>query len=224
MPTVLITGASRGLGLEFCRQYAVEGWQVIAVCRRPAEAAELARLGVRVEAADVADPVSVQDLARRLAGQPIDVLINNAGVFGGRQSLGDVDLADWQQVLAVNCLGPYVMAEAFLPHLEAGGRKLLANVTSQMGSIADNSSGGYYAYRSSKAALNAVVKSLSIDLRPRGIAAILLHPGWVQTDMGGPGAPLTPPESVRGMRAVIDGAGMAQSGRFLGYDGQDIPW
>lgn len=224
MPTVLITGANRGIGLEFARQYANDGWEVIATCRDPGHAAELKALNVDVRALDVADFGAIAALGTKLSGRGIDVLINNAGIYGGEQSFGSVDPDGWVQALRVNAMAPLKMAEAFAQHLQAGQRRVIASITSRMGSIDDNTSGGAYAYRSTKAALNAVNKSLSVDLRPRGIICIVLHPGWVKTAMGGAGALITAQQSVSGMRRIIDGATASHSGRFFNYDGQEIPW
>jgi NAD(P)-dependent dehydrogenase (short-subunit alcohol dehydrogenase family) len=224
LPSVLITGANRGIGLEFARQYAHDGWEVIATCRAPEAAGELKALNVQVAPLDVSDFAAIAALADALSGRPLDVLINNAGTYGGPQGFGEVNIPEWDYVLRVNAMGPLKMMEAFAPHLQAGQRRVVASVTSRMGSIDDNTSGGAYAYRSSKAALNAVNKSLSIDLRPRGITCVVLHPGWVRTAMGGAGALITPQQSVTGMRRIIDGATPSHSGRFFNYDGQEIPW
>lgn len=225
MPTVLVTGAGRGLGLEFCRQYAAEGWQVVACARRPDEAAGLAAMpGVRREALDVAEPAQVSALAQRLAGMPLDVVVNNAGIYGRRDAgLGRMDMAEWEQVLRVNALAPFAVAQALLPNLMAGSQKKLVAVTSRMGSIAE-ASGNAIPYRSSKAALNMVMKCLALELAGRGIAVRVLHPGWVRTDMGGPGADLAPAESVAGMRKAIAALNLAATGRFMNYDGTAIPW
>jgi NAD(P)-dependent dehydrogenase (short-subunit alcohol dehydrogenase family) len=226
MATILITGASRGLGLEFVRQYAAEGDRVIAACRDPSAASALKALkgDVRAVALDVADGGSIRALADALANEPIDILINNAGVYGKAQSLGKMDYAAWEDVFRINAIGPMHLTDALVPRIAAGKRKIVAAITSQMGSIEDNSSGGYYAYRSSKAALNAVFKSLAIDLKPRGITSVVLHPGWVKTDMGGANAPLEAPDSVRGMRTVLARLTNADSGRFLDYQGREMPW
>jgi len=229
MPTALITGANRGLGLEFARQYALDGWRVMACARSP-DAPALRALadgsGSRfsVHALDVTDGAAVAALAAALAGQPVDVLLNVAGVIGDRQRFGTQDYEDWKHVLDINVLGPMRMAEAFIGHLEAGEQKKIVSLTSRMGSIADNTSGGYYVYRSSKAALNAVVKSLAIDLAPRGIIAVPIHPGWVRTDMGGASAPLSVEDSAADIRKVIAGLKAADSGRFLRHDGSELPW
>jgi NAD(P)-dependent dehydrogenase (short-subunit alcohol dehydrogenase family) len=226
MPTVLITGASRGIGLEFVRQYAVEGWRVHAACRDPDKARDLKAIkgDVRVHPLDVTDETQIGGLAKSLAGEPIDVLINNAGIYPVRDSFGKTDVEAWMRTLRTNTIAPVCVAEAFIPHLEGGQRKMIVNITSRMGSIAENTSGGSYAYRSSKAALNMAAKSMSIDLRGRGITIVVFHPGWVQTDMGGSSAPVTPGNSVSGMRAKIASLTAADSGSFFSYDGHPIAW
>ena len=231
MNTVLVTGANRGLGLEFVRQYAADGWRVVAACRDPGAAGELNRLAaesggrISVIALDVSDLASVRAAAQSLAGAPLDLLINNAGVGSPRgQKLGALDYAAWARVLDVNTLGPMRVTEAFLDHLAAGGGKKVVTITSGMGSIADNGSGGSYAYRSSKAAVNMVVKSLSLDLAPRGITCIVMNPGWVRTDMGGPGGKISPEESIAAMRKVIARLTPTDSGKFFNYDGGQYPW
>jgi len=231
MPTVLITGANRGLGLEFCRQYAQAGWVVLAACRDPFGAAALQTLAashrdLSIHRLDVADFDHVDRLAVELKDQPIDVLLSNAGVYGDdeRHGFGALGYGRWVDTLRVNTLAPVKLAEAFLPHLERGRRKLIVAITSLMGSLADNRGGGSILYRSSKAGLNAAMKSLSIDLQPRGIGVLLLHPGWVRTDMGGADAPIAPTESIAGMIRVIDGFRPEDSGRFLNYRGEELPW
>lgn len=231
MSTVLITGANRGLGLEFARQYAADGWKVYAASRAPAEASALQDLaaasGGRIEvmALDVRDTASVGAAAAKLAGVAIDLLLNNAGVGSPKgQKLGSLDYAAWQRVLDTNTLGPMRVTEAFLGNLEQGSQKKVVTITSKMGSIDDNGSGGSYAYRSSKAAVNMVVKSLSIDLADRGITCIVVHPGWVRTDMGGPGGLISPEQSIAGIRKLIAGLAPADAGKFFNYDGQPIPW
>ena len=226
MSTVLITGANRGIGLEFARQYAEAGYRVHAACRAPGSADTLASLGERVtlHALDVTDHAGIEALAAGLENEAIDIVINNAGIYGEAQEFGKIDYAAWQEVMRVNTLAPLKMAECFLPHLEAGKMKMIASITSRMGSIADNNTGGVYIYRSSKAALNAAARSLALDLAPRGITVIVFHPGWVKTDMGGPSALIDAETSVGGMRAVIEGAGPKDSGRFFAYDGAEVPW
>lgn len=229
--TVLVTGANRGLGLEFARQYAADGWQVIAGCREPAKAKELQALAadsgglIRIIPIDVTDTASVRAAAAALKGEAIDLLLNNAGVGGPPgQQLGKLDYAAWAKVLEANTLGPMRVSEAFLDNVAKSGLKRIVTITSGMGSIADNSSGGRYAYRSSKAAVNMVMKSLAVDLAPRGITCIVMNPGWVRTDMGGAGGTLSPEESIKAMRAVIAGLRLEDSGKFLNYTGKPFPW
>lgn len=224
MPSVFVTGASRGLGLEFVRQYEAAGWNVAAACRDPSNAPALADLGVETVRLDLSDSSSIARAAETLAGRSFDVLLSNAGVMGEGQQFGRLSEEEWERVFYVNAIAPLKLAEAFLPHVLAGQRKLMVFLTSRMGSIADNSSGGSYIYRSSKAALNAAVKSLSIDLAPQGVTTLLLHPGWVKTDMGGPNAMLTPADSIEAMRGLIDAAEPGQRLKFLNYNGQDLPW
>ena len=231
MPSTLITGANRGLGFEFARQYLADGWQVYAACRNPQSASELRRLAdasddkLQILALDVIDPVSVQAAAAKLDGQAIDLLLNNAGIGGPRgQSVGNIDYEAWAKVLDVNTMGPLRVSEAFLDHVAQSERKLIVTITSGMGSLADNTSGGAYAYRSSKAAVNMVMRSLAIDLAPRSIACVVINPGWVLTDMGGPHATLTTAESVKKLRRLIETLGPRQSGKFFNYDGREYAW
>lgn len=229
MPTVLVTGANRGLGLEFVRQYAAEGWTVHACCRVPAKATALKAIkgAVTIHALDVADRASVKALAKAIGAAPIDVLINNAGTYGGErdtQVFGKIDDGGWDTALRTNALGPLLVTEALIDNVAKGSNKIVACVTSKMGSMTDNTSGGAYIYRASKAALNAIVVSLARDLKGRGVTVLAFHPGWVQTDMGGRGAPIAPEPSIAGMRKVIAGAKATDSGRFLNYDGSPIPW
>lgn len=221
MPTVLITGASRGIGLEFARQYADAGWRVIATCRNPADS----DFSGDVRRLDVTDEASVATLSEALAGDAVDLLVNNAGVYGPRSmTLERIDYAAWDDVLQTNVLGAMRVAAALAPAVARSGMKKMAFLSSRMGSIADNGSGGEYVYRSSKAALNMAVRSFSIDLSEKGVICLLFHPGWVKTDMGGPSASIDATTSVAGMRAVIDRATAADSGRFFNYDGTELPW
>ena len=227
MPSVLITGANRGLGLEFPRQYAADGWRVFAACRDPAGARDLAAVegDVSAETLDVDDGPQVAALANKLSGQPIDVLINNAGIYGPKDVTRDTVVYDaWGQVFRTNAMSPLAVSAAFAANVAQGGQKKIITLSSIMGSIAENDSSGDFIYRSSKAAVNAVMKSLAGDLKSEGITVVVLHPGWVRTDMGGPDASIEAPESVTGMRAVIAGLKESDSGRFLNYDGTEIPW
>jgi NAD(P)-dependent dehydrogenase (short-subunit alcohol dehydrogenase family) len=225
----MITSANRGLGLEFARQYAADRWRIFAACRNP-DAAEdlgnLARAGfVTIFPMDVTDPQSIKRAKVELAGEAIDVLINSAGIFGKQnQRAGNIDYEIWKQVLDVNTLGPLRVTEAFTDQITRGERKLVVTITSGMGSLADNTSGGAIPYRSSKAAVNMAMRSAAIDLAPRGIACVLVNPGWVKTDMGGGGAPLTVNESVAALKRLIATLGLAQSGKFFNYDGREYPW
>jgi NAD(P)-dependent dehydrogenase (short-subunit alcohol dehydrogenase family) len=230
MTTSVVTGANRGIGLELVRQLLPRG-SVIAAARDPGSADELRALEaasggkLRIVRCDVADGESVGQLARAIAGAPVDLLINNAGVYGGsHQQLGDVDFDDALRTYEINGLGPLRVTFALLPNLRAGKGKLVAHVSSGMGSIEDNGSGGYYAYRMSKAALNMASRSLSVDLRPDGIRSVVLNPGWVQTDMGGSSAPTSPADSVAGMLARLDAMTAKQSGSFLNWSGGEYPW
>lgn len=238
MPTVLITGAARGLGLELVRQYAADGWRVIACARDPA-AAELAAIAasgdgrVTTHPLDVTDHAAIDVLARKLEGIPIDVLLNVAGTMGAEsfarkgmsiQRFGRSDYDDWMQTFRVNVFGPMKVAEAFLQHVAASEQKKIVTLTSMVGSIGGNTVGGLYAYRSSKAAANAVMKSMSIDLKRYGIIALPMHPGWARTEMGGPQAPVDPAESVAGMRALIAVLTPEDGGRFLQFDGSELAW
>jgi NAD(P)-dependent dehydrogenase (short-subunit alcohol dehydrogenase family) len=226
LPSALITGANRGIGLAFVRALAAEGWRIHACCRHPDKAKALKAVAGEVVAhrLDVTDGLQVAGLARGLVEEPIDLLINNAGRYGSRVGFGKTPYDEWLEVLKVNTVAPLRMAERFVEHLARSEGKLLVNISSRVGSIADNGSGGSYVYRSSKAALNMVTKSLSVDLAPRGITVVAFHPGWVRTDMGGESATLAAEESVARMRAVIARLTTADSGRFLSHDGGEIPW
>jgi NAD(P)-dependent dehydrogenase (short-subunit alcohol dehydrogenase family) len=242
MPTVLVTGASRGLGLELTRQYAAagQGWRILACVRSPSTATALQALAadsagcISVRTLDVEDHSSIERLATELADESIDVLINSAGTMGRRSfaeegkkfgRFGDSDYADWAQVFRLNVMGPMKMAEAFVEHIARSEQKKLITLSSILGSIEKNTIGGLYAYRASKAAVNAIMRSMAIDLaRSHGIIATALHPGWVRTDMGGPQADIDAVESASGMRRVIAGLDASKAGRYWVYDGSELPW
>lgn len=227
MPTVLITGANRGLGLEFARQYGAGGWRVIATCRDPAKAETLSASegDIRIEALDVDDGASVDSLADKLKGESIDVLINNAGVYGPRGlTARTMDYEAWGQALRTNTMSPFRVSAAFTPQVVKSQQKVIATISSRLGSMGENQDGRRYIYRSSKAALNAVMKGLAIDLAGDGIRMVLLHPGWVSTDLGGPNAPVKADESVAGMRRVIAGLKEDETGVFVAYDGAALSW
>ncbi len=225
---ILVTGANRGIGLTYASQYAQAGHQVYATVRAPAQATLLRALShqypnIEILALDIADIQAIRDLAARLDSLQLDILVSNAGVYP-ESGFGQTDPASWLQAFQINTLTTYYLAEAFLPHLTRAGQAKLIAMTSKMGSIDDNGSGGEYIYRSTKTALNMVIKSLAIDLRQHNIAVAALHPGWVRTDMGGPQGLIDTETSVQGLRRVIAQLDLSQSGRFIAYDGQDIPW
>lgn len=232
MKTTLITGANRGVGLEFTRQYAADGWQVLACSRHPEKSDALNKLAaqyperVRIHPLDVADHAQIEKLARELADASIDLLINNAGVYpdSDKEGFGHADYAEWEEAFRVNSMAPLKMVESFAAQVSRSKLKTIVTISSMMGSIADNGSGGSYLYRSSKAAANMVMESLAIDLKQRGIAAVILHPGWVKTDMGGPNALITAEQSVSGMRQAIGNLTLSDSGKFLDYNRREIPW
>jgi NAD(P)-dependent dehydrogenase (short-subunit alcohol dehydrogenase family) len=239
--TVLITGANRGLGLEFARQYAGDGWNVVACCRAPDKAKGLQALAalhptLRIESLDVEAEASVKALANRLKDMAIDLLINNAGVFSGTgrrgvdaatgvdgQSFGTIDSEAWAKVLRINTIAPLMIAQNLAPQVARSKGGKIINITSRMGSLAEMGNGDI-AYRSSKAALNAAMRAITQNLQAQGIATANLHPGWVQTDMGGKSAPLSPEQSVSGMRRVIQRLSLKDTGQFLAYDGEIVPW
>jgi len=227
--TVLITGASRGVGLEFARQYAADGWRVHACCRNPQGASALNEAlaghdGV-VHALDVADRQSIDSLKGELGGESLDLLINNAGVGGGdHQTFGDMDYEAWAETMQVNAFGPYRVSEALVDNVAAIDAGTIANISRQMASLTECDEGDEFIYRSSKTALNMVSVNLAHDLGPRGITVLAFHPGWVRTDMGGPEAPITAQESVTALRASIAATSHADNGRFLNYDGTPLPW
>ena len=231
MNTVLITGASRGIGLEFTRQYAGMGWNVLACCRNINTATGLTQMAqqndrITLYSLDVRDRAAIDKLATELSGTVIDVLIANAGIYGDSRGhgFGNLDYQAWMNTLETNVLGAVKVAEAFYPHLKRGKQPVIAALSSQMGSIADNGSGGSILYRSSKAALNAAMKSIAIDVRADGVGVLIFHPGWVKTDMGGPGALIDAQISVAGMIEQIKQFDLSRSGQFIKYDGSMLPW
>lgn len=222
--TVLITGANRGIGLELARQYADDGWTVIGTARRPAAADELQDLDVNVVQLDVTDPDSVDRMAKSLAGRDIDVLINNAGVLIPMDSLADIDIEAFERTMAVNTVGPVRVTQALLPNLQAGDMKKIVNISSQAGSLRNNTHAGLYGYRESKVALNMFTRSLAAEFGPDGFIAIVVHPGWVQTDMGGAEAAVPVTKSAAGIRKVIASLSDEENGSFKTYTGDTLPW
>ena len=227
MPTVFITGANRGLGFEFAKQYAANGWRVIAACRDPAKAEALSAVegDVQVETMDVDDDASVASLSDKLKDEAIDLLINNAGIYGPKHlSAEDMDYEAWGRVLRTNTMSPFRVTMAFLQQVRNSDQKIIATLSSKMGSLNENQDGGEYIYRSSKAALNAALKGLSYDLADAGIRIMLMHPGWARTDMGGPSAPLLPADGVAGLRKVLAGIKDGETGVFYDYNGGELAW
>lgn len=230
MNTLLVTGSNRGIGLEIVRHYAQLGWQVHACCRQPDQAEDLQALAqqtsaIQLHALDISDETQIFALADKLKDTSIDLLFNNAGIYGQRDaSFGNTDSQQWLDCFYINCIAQLKMCEAFVEQVTASKLKTIASMSSKMGSMADNGSGGSYVYRSSKAALNAVMKSVSIDLKARGIKVAILHPGWVKTDMGGPHAEISTAESVQLMRTTLEKLTLDNSGSFFEIDGSIIPW
>ena len=226
--TVLITGANRGLGLEFVRQYSQLGWLVLACSRDPSKASELKVLqeehsSIEIFQLDVEKLNEIESLSNTLKDRTIDILINNAGIYRSG-SLGNLDTNEWIESFKVNTIAPYIVIESFLNHVMKSDLKKIISITSKMGSIDDNTSGGSYIYRTSKTALNSMMKSMTHDLESHGISTLTLHPGWVKTDMGGSNAWIDTTESVTGMIEQIKKLSQENSGRYLDYSGKTIKW
>jgi NAD(P)-dependent dehydrogenase (short-subunit alcohol dehydrogenase family) len=228
---VLITGTSRGIGLEMVKYGIEHNWRIFACCRHPQQAdslfslAKLANGRVSVHVADMYELATIQALSYELRNDAIDILINNAGIYGSdKNKFGHVDVQSWINTFQVNSIAPLKVAEALIEQVRMGDKKIIACISSKMGSMGDNGSGGSYIYRSSKAALNAVVKSMSIDLEQDGIKCVALHPGWVKTEMGGPNAEITTQECVTSLFNIMLSLEAKDSGRFIDIDGTTIPW
>jgi NAD(P)-dependent dehydrogenase (short-subunit alcohol dehydrogenase family) len=233
MLTVLITGANRGLGLEFARQYAADGWDVIATARNPKSSEELQQLAknknVSLRALDVTSHESVKQLVKALRGEPVDLLVLNSAIYTRKgNKLGELNFEGWRESFETNVLGAIRVAEALIENVAASKRKQIIAISTGMGSVQALGStlglGIAYQYRTSKAALNMTMSILAKEVEPRGISVVLFSPGWVQTDMGGPNAALTPQQSIAGMRNVLEANPMQLTGKFLGYDGATWPW
>jgi NAD(P)-dependent dehydrogenase (short-subunit alcohol dehydrogenase family) len=226
MPTVFITGAGRGIGLEFARQYRAAGWNVVATVRDDAAATDLAAAvpGIEIHRADMADLAAIARLGPAMAGRPIDLLICNAGIFGPRDlPFGHSDFAAWEQVLRVNVFAPAAVVEALIDSIVASERKQIVMISSGAGSNFRNT-GKNHIYKSSKAALNSLMRSFTGDLADRGVTLISMHPGHVRTNMGGPNGAIDAEQSVTGQREVFDTLTFAQSGKFYQWDGTEMPW
>jgi NAD(P)-dependent dehydrogenase (short-subunit alcohol dehydrogenase family) len=228
---ILVTGSNRGLGLEWVRQCGAAGWRVYATCRRPAEADELRAIAagssqVSIHRLDITDPEQVLALVQELAGEAIDVLVNNAGIYLEKNSPGMETLRfdDWARTFSVNVLGTARVTESLLENVARSSRRLVVIISTHMGSIAEIDSADSFYYRSSKAALNSYSRGLATGVKERGVGVLLFHPGWAKTRMGGPGAKFSVEESVSGMRALVDAFTLEASGRFLRFSGEEIPW
>jgi NAD(P)-dependent dehydrogenase (short-subunit alcohol dehydrogenase family) len=222
--TILITGAGRGLGLALTHLLTHQGHTVIGTLRNLKESDALKALGAEIELLDVADDKSIAALGERLKARPIDVLVNNAGVGSPQSSLNEVTGEELHRVFQINTFAPLLVTNALAPSLKAGKRKVVMNISSQLGSIANNTGGSSYPYRASKAALNQATRSMSVELGRDGFTCFAVHPGWVKTDMGGPNATMTPEQSITAMRKVIDKLKPADSGKLFNYDGTNPPW
>jgi NAD(P)-dependent dehydrogenase (short-subunit alcohol dehydrogenase family) len=228
MPTLMITGANRGIGAQLAKNYASDGWQVIAACRQAPEwindfaNAEFLKL-------DVLDEASLQQAKSELGDRPLDVLWNNAGVYLDKGTVfSGIDYDAWVKTMAVNTMAPLRVSEVFIDNIAASDYKVLTFTSSLMASIERTMAGGSYGYRTSKAALNMAIKCLSVDLKDRGISAVAMDPGWVKTEMGGAGAEITVDVSAAGMKQMIDmvieGGQSKHNGHFYRYDGTEVPW
>lgn len=238
MPTVLITGANKGLGLGFATRFAGDGWRVLASCRNPQKAAALQALAarhrdtVRIDALDVLDHAGIEAYARALQGDAVDVLLNNAGIIGKEpQEIGQTDYADWDKIVKTNVFGTTKMCETFVDHVARSDRKVIVNLTSGTSSITrktvgrmPGTKGEYHLYSPSKSMLNMVSRYLAWEYKPRGVAVVVMGPGWVQTDMGGPTANLTVEQSMDLCVPLIKGFGLKDAGKFILYDGSEPPW
>ena len=228
--SILITGTNRGIGLEFVKHYLKNNEKIIATCRNKHSAKDLLELenttnNLSLVELDVSNPNSINNFTSKIAGLPIDTFISNAGVSGPKNiEFGNFNAKEWLDVFNINTIAPLIITQKILKNLRLGKDKKLVFISSKVGSIEDNTSGGMYIYRTSKTALNQVIKSLSIDLKGENFIVVALHPGWVQTDMGGPNALIDTKTSVRGMTEAIDNLTSKNSGKFYNYDGSPIPW
>jgi NAD(P)-dependent dehydrogenase (short-subunit alcohol dehydrogenase family) len=231
MATVLVTGSNKGIGFELVKEFSANGWDIIACCRKPKKADDLQNLtknnkNIEIHKLDVEDFAGIDNLAEQLKNRSIDVLINNAGDYGNKdgQYFGNVDYKSWKQTFKINTQAPIKMGEAFITQIEKSGKKILATITSMMGSISLNDNGNEIIYRSTKGAANMALKCAANVLKEKGITVLILHPGWVKTDMGGPDAPVLPVESAKGLFNVITNADINKTGNFITYNGELLPW
>jgi len=221
----VVTGANRGIGLALAQSFNEAGFTVIGTARTPDEATELQKTGTRVEQLDVTNQASVDAMAQRLAETPIDILINNAGVKGEDNiDMASLDVDNMEWVLQVNTLGPVRVIKALFPNVQSGERKLVVNISSMMGSIEKNTRGCCAGYRASKTALNSINKTFAVDYGKQGMTFVVMHPGYVQTDMNEGQGSITPAESAAGLVSVIRGLGAADTGKFYDWQGNELPW
>lgn len=223
-PTCVVTGANRGIGLELARQLAARGDTVVGTARDPESAADLQGLAVRVEELDLASPKSIAAFARRLKGAPVDRLVHNAALGEAGPAAAELSPEELETYFRVNAVGPFHLTQALLPNLRAGEGRLVVAISSGLGSIAQNTSGGWVAYRASKTALHQLIRTLAAELANEGLIFAVLSPGWVRTRMGGQDAPLSPEQSVKAMLKIMDRLGPKDSGRFFNERGRGIPW
>ena len=235
MPNVLITGANRGIGLELTRQYQDDGWNVTAFVRSSSDGLDevAAKGNVQVVTADLTDDAALKTAVDTVEAESLDLLINNAGMMGSSQyagtdrawqPFGTFDREEWHEVFDINVFTPLALTELLVDKLRAAEKPVVAMMSSQLGSIDNNLSGGLYVYRSSKTAVNAIMKSLAVNLKDDGITCVSLHPGWVKTDMGGPNADVPVSMSASGLRNVLSKVSIKDSGRFVAFDGRDLPY
>ena len=223
--TVFITGANRGIGLALAQHFGNLGFEVIGTARNPDKAAELKASGAQLVQLDVTDQASVDAMAKKLAGQPIDILINNAGVKGkDSKDMASVDVDNIEWILNVNTLGPVRVMKALFPNVQSGQRKTIVNISSTMGSIERNTWGCCAGYRASKTALNSINKTFAVDLGEQGVTFVVMHPGYVQTDMNDGGGNITTDQSAAGLMDVITGLDASDNGKFYDWQGKELPW
>ena len=223
--TVLITGANRGIGLALAQNFSAAGFTVIGTARKPEQATELKETGASVEQLDVTDQASVDAMAQRLGETPIDILINNTGIKGGEtRDMASLDVESMEWVLNVNTLGPVRVMKALFPNVQSGDRKMVVNISSMMGSIEQNTWGCCAGYRASKSALNSINKTFAQDFGKEGVSFVVMHPGYVQTDMNEGKGNITPNQSAVGLMNVITGLDASDNGKFYDWQGKELPW
>jgi len=223
--TVFITGANRGIGLALARNFTDAGFNVIGTARKPEQATELKETGAQVEQLDVTDQASVDAMAQRMAETPIDILINNAGIKGGEsKDMASLDVENMEWVLNVNTLGPVRVMKALFPNVQSSERKMFVNISSTMGSIERNTWGCCAGYRASKSALNSINKTFAVDFGKQGVTFVVMHPGYVKTDMNEGQGNITPDQSAVGLMNVITGLDASDNGKFYDWQGSELPW